>query len=531
MAENRDADQISLFGRQQEEEESPTDRFTGPESGGSGNGKKAGRTRKAKPEAPPYLRGLEGESAVPLWQLFAQNGRDRIAVSTGGMWERTAVYELRQTGAAKLVEETKETDGLFRVYIDTKAAEDRENLKATLIYADSECNLWYSELRIHEHLDYPRSRYYWAEMKDREKWTPIFPVLDYSISPWKLCDRLLMTPSPVQREEELKDIIRGARPWAADFLEEEDCSPVMYLMAPQLEQLSKAGFDFAADYYRTVVLADKERVDRFNRLTRPGGNPKEIFKTPRCVWSVLRNCSEMSVWDNIRRLEKTGKITGDSVRAVYNSGYSEKQLHAMGEILNRKWNGKPVFTFDSLVAYLDRLDTFEAIGTDEALLLLSDYLHMCGQLGMQPKTDGNSLKREHDIAARNCRQSINPKLEGPMLAACRQLEKYNYEESVFIVRGVRSLEDLMNEAKQQHSCVASYALRIIEGQSLIYFIRERNNPDRSLVTVELSPDGKIRQKRLSYNRPVHSRAVSEFIDRWLKHVAAVNAGGTDGSEE
>ena len=46
-------------------------------------------------------------------------------------------------------------------------------------------------------------------------------------------------------------------------------------------------------------------------------------------------------------------------------------------------------------------------------------------------------------------------------------------------------------------------------------MREVAHPDRSLITIEMAPNGKtIRQKYLAYNKPIHNKSQSEFIERW-----------------
>ena len=75
----------------------------------------------------------------------------------------------------------------------------------------------------------------------------------------------------------------------------------------------------------------------------------------------------------------------------------------------------------------------------------------------------------------------------------------SYTEGVYFVRGIRSHDDLLDEANQQHNCVAAYGSRIANGSSYIYVLREVAKPDKSLITIELSPDGRnIRQKYLAY---------------------------------
>ena len=106
---------------------------------------------------------------------------------------------------------------------------------------------------------------------------------------------------------------------------------------------------------------------------------------------------------------------------------------------------------------------------------------------------------------------------------CLELTKYNYEEEVYFIRAIKGQDDLIDEASQQHNCVASYTHRIIKGESLIYVMREKSLPNKSLITVELSPNGlTIRQKYKAYNKPINNKSQTEFLERWLKYCHKVN---------
>lgn len=67
--------------------------------------------------------------------------------------------------------------------------------------------------------------------------------------------------------------------------------------------------------------------------------------------------------------------------------------------------------------------------------------------------------------------------------------------------------------------MASYADRIASGQTIILTMRETRTPNRSLITVELSPDCKtIRQKFLAGNQAIRNKAMTEFLERWHRQV-------------
>ncbi len=69
--------------------------------------------------------------------------------------------------------------------------------------------------------------------------------------------------------------------------------------------------------------------------------------------------------------------------------------------------------------------------------------------------------------------------------------------------------------------MASYADSIISKRSYIFVVREVSAPDKSLATVELTPQGDVRQKYLAYNRTIHNKALTDFIDRLSKNFKGV----------
>lgn len=56
-------------------------------------------------------------------------------------------------------------------------------------------------------------------------------------------------------------------------------------------------------------------------------------------------------------------------------------------------------------------------------------------------------------------------------------------------------EELNNEGKMQHHCVASYAERVAKGKCYIYFVRKKEELEKAFYTLELSPEGRILQCR------------------------------------
>lgn len=78
------------------------------------------------------------------------------------------------------------------------------------------------------------------------------------------------------------------------------------------------------------------------------------------------------------------------------------------------------------------------------------------------------------------------------------------EFSDYVIKVPRNIADLREEGSQQHNCVGHfYNDSIMAGRNLIYFIRHKNNPDKSYITCRYSLDSRgTVEYRLVNNRPV-----------------------------
>ena len=338
----------------------------------------------------------------------------------------------------------------------------------------------------------------------------------------------------VQAHGEIEDIIRDKKPWLHNWIKQnynQDFQLESCVVAPWLETLYKAGYEnITTDFLKKTAYADNDQLEEFNRLCTAGTKPKDIFKCSKTIQTVLKNERRLYIWDTFRKLEKRTPLNEDSARVLHQMRISAKDLEKIYSILAFQRGGRFIFTVQSLVNYLGRLDMYEALETSTAIQYLDDYLHMCRTLDMPPRVDGDSLRREHDIAARLCREQRNKIAEEKMRVHAEKernemakpgskLSRAEYHESVFFIRPILEYNDLLDEAKQQDNCVACYADRISSGQSRIFTMRETAHPDRSLITIELSPDCKtIRQKYLARNQAIRNKSMNDFITRWHRQL-------------
>ncbi len=333
--------------------------------------------------------------------------------------------------------------------------------------------------------------------------------------------------SSLQSARELLSYIgKYAEEWIA---ETGTCLPV-YLECPELEILDKAGYKFVRMFMLPPEMysrryIEKSEVAAFNRLVKKGSSPGEILSVSKNVRTLLKNEPDIRVWDIFRKLEKLNQTSDADLKELYEWSPTPVQMSYIYTVLRHSHQGKKTFSTTSLINYLHRVDVNEAIERNEALMLLKDYLGMCSQMGVAPKIDGDSLKREHDVMARNCRNKRDEELAKKFENGYGERHQYDYAEGEYFVRGIDDYDDLVNEASQQHNCLASYAKNIVEGASVIYLLRQKKDPGRSFVTIELSPDcSVVRQALHAYNMPITNPEIKKLVERFRIHAQKICGG-------
>ena len=84
-----------------------------------------------------------------------------------------------------------------------------------------------------------------------------------------------------------------------------------------------------------------------------------------------------------------------------------------------------------------------------------------------------------------------------------------------------SSKELRIEGQRLHHCVGSYITQVAQGKTVILFVREIKDPEKSYYTLEYQ-NGKIRQCRTHCNEDYRGNAkVTAFLEKWLKHIKKI----------
>lgn len=152
--------------------------------------------------------------------------------------------------------------------------------------------------------------------------------------------------------------------------------------------------------------------------------------------------------------------------------------------------------------------------------LYKDYLKFASCLGFDLKNSKylypKNLKEQHDILEEQYEIASEKIIDEKIQKRGKILQMNLYKNKEFFVTPAPDYKSLIDESKQQHHCVRTYAEDYAEGVCDIYFMRNVKTPEKSLVTIEVKGN-KIVQSRGKNNYSPGDKEM-KFLDKWQEKV-------------
>lgn len=148
------------------------------------------------------------------------------------------------------------------------------------------------------------------------------------------------------------------------------------------------------------------------------------------------------------------------------------------------------------------------------LTLLRDYAKMMVEMDRRYDRYPKGLKMSHDIAAKNYKVQQSQVLAKKYEEVREGLKKYEWEGEHYAVIVPPTMGSVVQEGSSLNHCVASYVDGMVNGEYAILFLRLKENPEKSLVTLQVR-DGKVVQARGQSNRTPtkeEQEAIDLFVD-------------------
>lgn len=260
-----------------------------------------------------------------------------------------------------------------------------------------------------------------------------------------------------------------------------------------------------------------------NSYLQQGKSPSKILHIPKTVWNTIYKLNEeddfsgniFKQWKDILPFIKNYKNKPDVVNKVLTIGVRIDKYKLQNIIELFVENN---YDIDKLYTYLSE-DIYTYQGIDdikEGFQILYDYIHMSKLMNVSFEKYPKSLKLRHDLAEKNLNIIVTDKEKREMeLVLSKDIYKdLEYKDDIYEVLRPTCAQDIIEEGKRLHHCVGSYVDLVRNNQTMILFMRDKNYPKESLITLEVR-DGTLRQYAGSCDRKPTEKEM-KFIEKYCK---------------
>lgn len=94
-------------------------------------------------------------------------------------------------------------------------------------------------------------------------------------------------------------------------------------------------------------------------------------------------------------------------------------------------------------------------------------------------------------------------------------KKFELNDNNYCVVACKNLIDLVKEGRALHHCVGSYIDSVSSGKEYILFLRKKEEIDTPFYTIDVTPNGKVRQIHGLCNCNI-TKNIKPFIELWAK---------------
>lgn len=155
-----------------------------------------------------------------------------------------------------------------------------------------------------------------------------------------------------------------------------------------------------------------------------------------------------------------------------------------------------------------------------------DYLEMCEMLGVEPARKPKNLRTVHDDTAKVMSFRNNAEAECKVELLAQQYSGFKSKSEHYVVVFPKCSQDFLNEGNAMHNCVGGYFNKVVRDDCRIFFIRRKEDPDKSYITGECKKTG-LGQLFYRSNQPVNNYFERQFAEAVCSHILSMRWSPTD----
>ena len=387
-------------------------------------------------------------------------------------------------------------------------------------YKNPEVSSWEIRRAIYDHNANPINAYYWGLYKLAEtRWirTSFCVPNWYGDGRGRVYGKTL--PTLGVRELRRTGMIETLQ-------DRQKIDPEKYLAVyeriPQLEQLAKAHLSVLV----TECMRDYYNFEKAFKNPQSGSLLKLLGIDSQQLKRLRKNRGGRKFLAWLQFEKATGKCLTDETVAWF---CKEDILPDRLRFITDRMSVVQIFN------YIRRQMRENGMKSGEVLTTWSDYLSMACRLKMDVNDAiiyrVRKLRQRHDELVELCGQKELAIRAGEILEKYPHVEDiyqevkevYGYTGEDYTVIVPSRIEEIMDEGEKLHHCVGSsdrYWERIERRESYVLFLRRVSKPDAPYYTLEIEPDGTVRQKRTMYDRQKEDiKDAEKFLREWQKVIS------------
>lgn len=186
--------------------------------------------------------------------------------------------------------------------------------------------------------------------------------------------------------------------------------------------------------------------------------------------------------------------------------------------------------------YLEKQSAMTKDSIKQTLRTWRDYMLMAKKLGKQMQVEQvykpSNLQQKHTEMVELSKtdnmkqQAKNLEKEWPEVNGVLEgLQKYQYTDNTYVICTPQNVYDIVREGTLLSHCIHTvdyYWNRISTRETYIFFLRKASCPETPWYTLEVEPDGSIRQKRTTGdNQNADLKKAEPFLKEWQKELKKV----------
>lgn len=173
---------------------------------------------------------------------------------------------------------------------------------------------------------------------------------------------------------------------------------------------------------------------------------------------------------------------------------------------------------DTLTRYLEK----QSAEQTNVLMYWSDYVQMASHAGLDLEHNRDliypkNIKAEHDRFSAMKDKIKNIQYEKKLAERAKLLDSLALEGEDFIIAPLKNVSDFINESNELKHCVKTYIQRCASGETNVFGLRKKDEPEKPYFTVNISNHGVLIQNRGKCNCDP-PKEVREFVKKWLGFV-------------